>query len=231
MSGMFGSKQGPETNSNITTNFLSSKQKKYFNQAMDLYGPELGQNNNVYQGQRVAPFSDLQNKVFDFANNGGFNTSQSQTNDYFKNTIKDPATKSFNESTMPAVKEAFSGPGYWGSARAKSEVKANKDLNDYLNTANANLNWNVQQANKAGAQDEYALGQVQQSQQQNELNAKIQKFAEDNQITDPTNLSIIMSLLGMKTQQTSTASQSTTTPSWHTGDWLDFGTKALAGIL
>ena len=217
---------GPATNTSQTTNVMNKQQRSYFKPLLDVYGQTIGQNNNVYQGNRVAPFSDLQNSVFDFAKQGGFMTTPQQTGDYFGSTIKNPAEKNYAESTLPAVKEAFSGPGYWGSARAESEVKANKDLNDYLNQSWGKLNWDVLQGNKQGAIQQGQVGEMQQTQAQNQINADMQKFAEQNQITDPTNLAILFKLLGMPVTQTSTGTSSTTTPSWNTGDWMNVGTNA-----
>jgi hypothetical protein len=172
-------------------------QEKWMSQALDVYGPQLGQNPNVYQGQRVADFSPLQEGVFDFADSGGFITTPEQTQSYFKGTIADPATKQFQEVVNPTIKEAYSGPGYWGSARANAQVDASKDLADSLNTEWARLNWDVNQANKQGALTQYDLGTQQQVQRQQQLDTAMQKFAEENQITDPRNLEILMSLLGM----------------------------------
>jgi hypothetical protein len=223
-SGMFGAKQGPETKTSTSTQYMNPQQQKYFSQALDMYGGQLGKN-NVYQGQRVASFSPLQNSVFDFANSGGFITSPEQTRQYFDSTIKNPAITNYQNITAPGVKEAYAGPGYWGSARAGAERGAAQDLTNQLNADWANLNWNVQQANKQGAKDMYDVGSMQQQQEQNMLNAAMQKFAEENQITDPTNLAVLMDLLGMKSSSSSQARQATTTPSWHTGDWAEFGAK------
>lgn len=221
--GMFGSSKGPENNSSSTTNTKTKLQNEYIDKAINLYGPELGQNNNVYDGQRVADFTDMQNKVFDFADNGGFIRTPEQTDSYFASAIKNPSLKNYNEITNPAVKEAFSGPGYWGSGRAGAEAKAGQDLADNLNTQYAQLRWDVDEVNKQGAQQQMSLGSMQQQQKQNQIAADMQKFAEENQITDPQNLSILMSLLGMNVQSTTTRQQQTTTPAWHTGDWMEWG--------
>ena len=222
--GMFGSKQGPEKKISAVSQLMTPQQQKYFTQALDLYGGQLGKN-NVYQGQRIADFSPLQNKIFDFANQGGFVTSPEQTKEYFDTTIKNPAIKTYQDITAPAIKEAYSGPGYWGSARAGAEVQGAQDLRNQLNTDWGNLNWNVQQANKAGALQQFGLGQVQQAKEQAEINAEMQKFFEENQITDPTSMEILMRLLGMGVTKEAQGRTSVTTPSWHTGDWTRLGTQ------
>lgn len=229
-SGMFGSSEGPETNTSSTTQRMNPKQEQYFNQALDLYGAELGQN-NVFQGQRVADLVPSQKSVFDFANTGGFVTTPEETTDYFNSTIKNPTLKNLSENVLPATKEAFSGPGYWGSGRASEEAKATKDTYDVLNTKWGDLNWLVKQDNMNNQAKAMAVGQAEQGYNQDLINADMQKFTEENQITDPTNLSVLMSLLGLTSSTTTNSSGSTTTPSWKTGDWLEFGTKTAAAML
>jgi hypothetical protein len=57
-------------------------------------------------------------------------------------------------------------------------------------------------ASKIGGLNQiFGIGSTEQTQGQMELEAEIQKFAEENQITDPDDLMIIMSLLGMNFSQ------------------------------
>ena len=59
-----------------------------------------------------------------------------------------------------------------------------------------------------GLNELFGIGSAQQTQQQAELQAQILKFAEDNQLTDPENLSILMTLLGLNYQTSSAKSSS-----------------------
>jgi hypothetical protein len=228
--GMFGAKKGPETQNETYSQRMTPTQDKYFNQALDLYGGSLGEN-NVYSGQRVADLSPSQKSVFDFANTGGFVTTPQETTDYYNSTIKNPTLKNLNESVIPATKEAFSGPGYWGSGRASAEAKATQDTYDVLNTKWGDLNWQVKQDNMNNQAKALSVGQAEQEYNQNVINADMQKFAEQNQITDPTNLSVLMSLLGLTSGTSNLQIGSTTTPSWKTGDWMEFGAKVGAAML
>ncbi len=54
----------------------------------------------------------------------------------------------------------------------------------------------------------FGFGQTEQTQAQAELQDEIIRFAEENQITDPENLSIILSLLGMNFSQSSSSGSS-----------------------
>lgn len=187
---------GKESSSQQSTSY-TPEQREGQKAMFAAYLPTIGKNNNVFQGERVAGFNPSQTKVFDFANQGGFRTTPNQVQDYFTNTIKNPAVKQYNEIVSPAVKEAYSGPGYWSSARAKAEADASKDLADNLNTEWGKLNWDTLNANRQGALQEYQLGEAQQKQKQNEIDAAMNKFKEEGLLTDPVNTEILLSLLGM----------------------------------
>ncbi|TSA56098.1 MAG: hypothetical protein D4R45_01300 [Planctomycetaceae bacterium] len=202
-----------------STSYLPS-QAEALDKAISLYTPTLGQGANIYQGERVAGLTPSQQSVFDFAEGGGFMTSPDQTEEYFQNVIKAPAMKSLQEDVLPAVKEAYSGPGYWGSARASEEARTTENTVADLNTARNQLSWDVNQANKTGAIQQLEVGSLEQQQRQNEIDAEIQRFAEENAITDPQNLQILMALLG---QSMSSSSGST--------DAAGMGWGALAGAL
>lgn len=182
------------------------EQAKWLGKSLDVYGPQLGKGANVYQGPRVAPTTKSQKDIFDFAEGGGFVTSPESTEKYFQNVIRAPTMKGLREDVIPGVKEAYSGPGYWGTSRAKAEAKATEDTMTDLNTARSNLYWDVGQANKQGALQQLGVGGAQQAQSQDVINAKIQKFAEENAITDPQNLHILMNLLGIGMSTTSGSS-------------------------
>lgn len=228
-------KTGPETKARTSSTTVSKtpQQQKYITEAIDLYGPTLGEGPQVYQGPRVAPFSPLQKGVFDFADQGGFMTNPQQLADYYRDVFKLPAEYEFSRETLPAIKEAYSGPGYWGSGRAESEVLAKSDLANELRSRWGELNWDVLEANRQGAIQQFGLGGAQQEQEQNEIGAAMQKFAEENQLTNPENLAILMSLLGMDISSTTSGvtRQATTTPSWKTGDWSSLGAQTGLNLL
>jgi len=63
------------------------------------------------------------------------------------------------------------------------------------------------------------LGGAEQQQNQAEITAAMEKFAEENQITDPINLSILMGFLGIPYAGT-TGKTTPQTASWKTEDWM-----------
>lgn len=65
---------------------------------------------------------------------------------YYRDTIYQPALKQFQEDVAPALEEQYAGTGgYWGSARAGAVGKGYRDLGDTLAAKRAELAWNVQQ--------------------------------------------------------------------------------------
>lgn len=249
------------------TESKTGKQKQYLHEMLDLYGKQLGQNQNVWQGQRVAPLSDLQQSAITGAGNfaqyfstpqyagtplfketgqaaadllagrtGAEKITKPQAEEYFTQSIYDPTMRQLREDVLPMVDESFAGPGFWGSGRSHARQEAIQDTSDYLTQQRAGLNWDVLQRNQqldeakagrslatlqpamafgqvpaqeiqdnlqiasqqiGGLNDIFGIGSATQTQEQRELVAEIEKFAEENAITDPENLSILLTLLGM----------------------------------
>lgn len=260
-----GGKSRSRTSSSSTNK--TADQKKWLTEALALYGPELGKNKNVWGGDRVVPFSTLQQGAIEGAGNFAdlFSTPQQvgtplfgktgaaltgilsgetgakkmgsqDVQDYFKSTMYDPTMTSLREDVLPGVDDAYSGPGFYGSARSHAKQKATENTRDLLAQQWGGLNWDVQQQNQAideakagrslaaipqgmafgqvpaqevknnlqiaasqigGLNALFGIGQSEQTQEQAELQSAIMKFAEENAITDPENLAIMMTLLGM----------------------------------
>ncbi len=259
----FGTQQSSGKSSGTT-----QVQRQSTDAALKAYMPTIGQGQQSYQGDWVAPFSDLQNQAFgqgsgyldqfspyrnmpaQFGQTGdalsGILSGQTgaqyitpeQTNAYYKSNIYDPAKYEFAKNTAPAIAEQFAGPGYWSSARANAGSLANQELGNWLGTQKGQLDWQTQQQNQAideakanralsavplgmgysqiptqealarlqGTQGVFGgLGAPQQQQAQNQISANMQKFLEQNRITNPEDIQIILSLLGISN---STMSQS-----------------------
>ena len=240
-----------------STQAKTGSQTDALNKALDIYGPTLGQGQQSFPGDRVAPMTETQTQASDVqgfldkfspyrdmpmfgetgtalqgllsGKTGASPISQQQTDEYFKGAIEDPRRRAFAENDLPAINEAFAGPGYWSGARAGEVTDKTRDLSDFLGTQRSQLNWDVGQANRgieeakagralsaigpglqygqaptqndlANLQDRagvFDLAGAPQRQQQAEINSAIQKFAEENRLTDPEDLQILMALLGM----------------------------------
>jgi hypothetical protein len=247
-----------DTNSGSSTQkTYTSGQKKVLGKALEVYGPTLGQGEKIYQGERVAPLTETQTQLADvqgfidkfapyrdiplFGETGTALTNimsgemgakpitAEDTESYFQGKIATPAYKMYKEDVLPAVKEAYAGPGYWGSARAKAQTESAQDLADWLGEQRSGLEWDVAESNRqieeakagralsaiqpaityggvptaeaqqrlAGRAGALELAGVPQAQQQTEINAAIQKFAEENRITSEEDMAILMNLLGL----------------------------------
>lgn len=226
----------------------------------NVYGPTVGQGQNVYGGQRVADFNQMQQGSLDQAqgfmnsfkpgqgmplfgetgntlqdilsgNTGADQLSMGQANDSFNQQYANPAYRNFRQNTSPLLQEQFAGPGFWSSARAGAVGDAAGDLGSQLEAQRAGYLWETEQTNRQlqeaaaarqqagvsqamqygmmptqqnlanlqGTQSLFDFGQQQQMQEQTQINSDMQKFAEENRITDPENMQIIMELLNATT--------------------------------
>ncbi len=268
---------GGKSESESSSTNKTADQTKWLAQALKTYGPQIGQNNNVWQGQRVQPFGTLQNQAVSGAENYAdyFSTPQQvgkaplsdetgtavkgllsgdigaqkmnpqAVQDYFQSTIYNPTMTNLRDEVLPGINEDFSGPGFWNAARSQERTTARKDTAENLGTQWAGLNWAVQNQNQSldeakagrtqaaipqaiaygnipaqqikdnlqiasqqigGLNDIFGIGQKEQTQEQVVLESEILKFAEANQITDPENLQILMSLLGMSFSKSESSS-------------------------
>jgi len=233
------------------------EQTEWLTQALDLYGPTLGQGQKSFPGDRVAPLTETQTQASDVqgfldkfspyrdmpmfgetgsalqgalsGTTGATPISQGQADEYFNQVTAAPAAARWEKFTKPGIREEFAGPGYWGGARAGAVTQAGTELSNWLGTERAQLGWDVAQSNQGiaeakagralsaigpgmqygqaptqeaqqklqGRQDIFNLASVPQQQQQAEINAAMQQFAEANAITDPEDLKTLMTLLGL----------------------------------
>ncbi len=261
---------GGSQSSSSSQQSYTPEQKKWLGKTLGVYGPELGQNNNVWQGDRLAGFGDLQSDALNRSSGlldvfssgfqdlplfnqtgttlddllkgtaGAGKLTQADTDAFFQGSIYDPTMKSLKQDMLPSVDESFAGTNFFGSGRAQTRNKMISDTSDAMAKARADLNWNVLGQNQAldeasanrmltavpqamqygmmptqaglaqlqGLGGLFDMGSAEQTQRQAEINTAIQKFAEENQITDPDNLAILMSLLNMNySSRTENASQ------------------------
>jgi len=75
---------------------------------------------------------------------------------YFEEGIRPVAMREWGEVTEPTIREAYAGPGYWGSARAGAQVKGAEHLAESLAASKAGLMYGEEQAARAAR--EAALG-------------------------------------------------------------------------
>ena len=165
----------PSSSKQVSTS-KSPTQSKWMDKALEFYGPTLGQGEKIYQGERIAPLTETQTQASDVkgfierfspyrdmplygetgtslsgilsGEMGAKPITQEETESYYNRAIRDPAQKRYEEDVLPSVKEAYAGPGYWGSARAKAHTDSAEDLSDWLGEQRAGLEWDVGEANR-----------------------------------------------------------------------------------
>lgn len=154
-----------------------------------------------------------------------------QANQMFESIFGAPGRKEFNRTVKPAVREEFSGPGFFGSSRARAGVEAAGDFEDRLAQRRAQFGRDIFDFNAqldrdrssreatassqvaghlglpttldrqslAGRADLFGFAGAEQRQQQNVINAEIQKFAEQFDIATPQALDALKFLLSLGT--------------------------------
>jgi len=70
------------------------------------------------------------------------------TEQYYQGAIRAPMMKEWREIVEPATREAYAGPGYWGSARAEAQRKGAETLATTLGAKRAELAYADEQARR-----------------------------------------------------------------------------------
>jgi len=70
------------------------------------------------------------------------------TEGFIQGAIANPLRKNFQENTLQQTKRSFAGPGYWGSARAKAEVKGAQDVESQIGSLGAQYRYADEQARR-----------------------------------------------------------------------------------
>lgn len=168
----------------VLTQFLESQRSR------------IGQGQPIFGGDRVAGFSDLQNRALAAAPQTFFRTPEQEA-DIFAGSIEKPALRRFQQETVPLIREEFAGPGFFGSARAQETVRAGEDLGSRLETARSDLRRETGDINRAGVRSLFDFGAAQQAQQQRVINDQVQRFVEETRLTNPEDVAILTALLGL----------------------------------
>lgn len=280
-----------------TSTSYTPEQSQWLAKALSVYGPQLGQNNKVYQGDRVADFTGLQDKSLGeaskllplFSGNQSVDTplfketgnsiagllsgetgaskiTQNDADKFFKGNIYDPTMRTLKQDLLPTVDEGYAGGNFFGSAKGKARDKVSTDVASTLISQKADLDWNVLQNNQAideakanrtlsaipqamnygqmpaqetmnnlkiaagqvaGFGTLFGFGEAEQTQEQMELQASMGKFFEQNEITSPQDMAVIMQLLSANYSTTTQTSQ----PGGKMGTVGALGGAALGALL
>jgi hypothetical protein len=172
----FGSKKSSEK----SQSFLP-EQATWMRNLLSTYGSQVGQGQQSYGGDRVANLTGAQQNLLGSVGNwsqyltpttGGATYGQTgaalsdilsgqmgaepyteeSVNQLFKSAYEAPTMKTWSETTKPEIQEAYSGPGYWSTARMNAVAKGAQDTADTLSSQYGQLRYGAEEANKALAE-------------------------------------------------------------------------------
>lgn len=149
-----------EKTSTSSTPTYTGTQKTILDKLTEIYSPYIG-------AGTLGGLSDLEQKSLDMLQNaniwgdlqtagqgllsgttGAQTTSSEDAAKAFGSIVETPTMKSWSETWKPEVEEQFSGPGYWGGARAQAVSDKAGDVADWLGTQRAQWMWDTEQSNK-----------------------------------------------------------------------------------
>lgn len=80
------------------------------------------------------------------------NINPEATEALIQRSIADPARQNFAENTLQQIKGSYAGPGYWGSARAKAEMKGAENVENQILSQGAQYRYADEQARRTLAE-------------------------------------------------------------------------------
>lgn len=118
---------------------------------------------NAYPGQMYVPQTGQESTYFNRvpelaanlaamrANLGkpAYNITPEITQQFYESAVRDPALYEWRNVAEPQIRESFTGPGYWGSARANAQAEGAEKLALTLGAQRANLAYADEQARRA----------------------------------------------------------------------------------
>lgn len=163
-----------------STSYLP-EQATWMRNLLSTYGAGVGQGQESYGGARVAPLTSAQQGLLGSLGGwsqyltpttGGQTYGQTgaalsdilagemgaepyteeSVNQLFKSAYEAPTMKTWSETTKPEIQEAYSGPGYWSTARMNAVAKGAQDTADTLSSQYGQLRYGAEEANKALAE-------------------------------------------------------------------------------
>lgn len=85
----------------------------------------------------------------------GYESGPEYAEQFYQENIKPTAMREFQEITLPGIRNAYTGPGYYGSARQGAEVNAYQDLAQNLAAQRAELMYKEELARRQSIEDAY----------------------------------------------------------------------------
>lgn len=105
------------------------------------YSPEFASKLASDLAERKASMRDSLSKA-------AFEINPEITKQFFEQSVKNPMMQEYREIVDPGIKEAFAGPGYWGSARAQAQQQGAEHLATTLGSQYGQLMYADEQARR-----------------------------------------------------------------------------------
>jgi hypothetical protein len=168
---------GSSKSSSKSQSFLN-EQATWLKDLLSTYGSGVGQGQTSFSGDRVANLTGTQQNLLGSLGNwsqyltpttggqtygetgaalsdilsgemGADPYTEESVNTLMESAYSRPTWKQFNEVEKPQIQEAFSGPGYWSTARMNAVAKGAQDTADTLSSQYGQLRYGAEEANKA----------------------------------------------------------------------------------
>jgi hypothetical protein len=132
-------------------------EQKAIHQSLGPYlNSKIGAAADLYKGDYTAPMTQAEQDVLTqnarmsaLGEQGLANLLKGEfPEQYYRDTIYQPALKNWQEDILPTLNESYAGPsgaGFYGSAKGNAAAKSARDLTDTLAAKRGELAWNVQQ--------------------------------------------------------------------------------------
>lgn len=119
------------------------------------------------------------------------------TRRFFEEGIRPAAVREWSRTVLPQIQEAYAGPGFYGSSRARAVTRSVEDLGSKLNETYANLLYQDEQARREAldramarvpegvrtyAEQAGSAGQLARSIEQERVAADLQRFLMGQQV-------------------------------------------------
>ena len=118
----------------------TSEEESYFNSDVG-YSPD-------FAAQLAKDLTSRKASMADSLNDPAFSINKEATDEFFRSSIKNPMLQEYREIVDPGIREAFAGPGYWGSARAQGQQQGAEHLATTLGSQYGQLQYADEQARR-----------------------------------------------------------------------------------
>lgn len=179
---------------------LTPDQKTWMKQLSNFLMPMVGQAGPSYTGERVAPLSGIQTGAFDLAGAQGMQSTRDLLNGTWMSPITAQAENLWNRTIMPSIMNQQASMDAAGSGGTVDRLAvAGQDLSTQLAGTLALLSLQANQIGVSNLGSLLGYGGQQQKQSQNEINAQMQKWMEQQPIYSPV-MSQLPMLFGQQTE-------------------------------